>query len=113
MYADSFDPLKRKAFPTLLNRAPMNNRTLRETSRFIYDVDRNYTQFSTTGAFLSYVLSPEGAKLMEETYGFNGDNDYMQTINPASYRKYLKEKYYDLDPSSHHDNNRPRKGLSR
>ena len=69
----------------------MNNRTLEETAEFIFDVTRNYNQFSTAGTCLSSELSPEGAKLIEETYGFNGDNAYMQAINPDSYRKYLKE----------------------
>ena len=110
VYADSFDSLKPKAFSTLMNRAPMNNRTLQETAEFIYDAARNYTQFSTAGAFLSYELSPEGAKLMEETYGFNGHNDYMQTINPASYRKYLEKKYHVIAGS--YDNIRPKKGMS-
>lgn len=110
VYADSFDSLKPKAFPTLMDRAPMNNSTLEETVEFIYDAARNYTQFSTAGAFLSYELSPEGAKLIEETYGFNGHNDYMQAINLDSYRKYLEKKYYVISES--YDYVRPKKGMS-
>ena len=110
VYADSFDSLKPKVFPTLMNRAPMNTKTLQETAEFIYDAARNYTQFSTAGTFLSYELSPEGAKLIEETYGFNGQNDYMQAINPDSYRKYLEKKYFVISES--YDNVRPKKGMS-
>ena len=110
VYADSFDPLKAKAFPTLLNRVPMNNKTLEETAEFIYDDARNYTQFSTAETFLSYELSPEGARLMEEKYGFLGD--YMQAINPLSYRKYLEEKYHDLSQGSQDDSTRPKRGMS-
>ena len=90
MFADSFDSLKSKAFPTLRNRVPMNNKTLEKTAKFIFDPARNYTQFSTAETFLSYELSPEGAKLMADTYGFMGD--YLQTINPLSYRTYLENK---------------------
>ena len=84
----------------------MNNKTLEKTAEFIYDDARNYTQFSTAETFLSYELSPEGARLMEDTYGFLGD--YMQAINPLSYRTYLKEKLFE--PA--HENRRPKKGMS-
>ena len=54
--------------------------------------ERNFTQFSTPETFLSYELSPEGTKLMAEKFGFKGD--YMQAINPMSYRTYLEKEYY-------------------
>ena len=107
MYADSFDSLKSKAFPTLKDRFPMNNRTLKQTARFIYDDVRNHTQFSTAETFLSYELSPEGAKLMKEKYGFLGD--YMQAINPLSYRKYLKKKDFVISAGKSF---RPKTGMS-
>ncbi|XP_078354103.1 uncharacterized protein LOC144638735 [Oculina patagonica] len=110
VYADSCDYLKPKAFPTLLNRAPMNNNTLERIAEFIFDDARNYSQFSTAGTFLSYELSPEGAKLMEDTYGFQGDNDYMQAINPLSYREYLEKKILVISESQ--DDRRPKKGMS-
>ncbi|KAL9951507.1 hypothetical protein ACROYT_G044177 [Oculina patagonica] len=93
-----------------MDRTPMNNKTLEETAEFIYDVARNYSQFSTAGKFLSYELSPEGAKLMQDTYGFKDDNDYMQAINPASYREYLRKKLLDLYYYAY--NIRPKKGMS-
>ena len=108
MFADSFDSLKSKAFPTLLDRVPMNNQNLADTAMFIYDDARNYTQFSTAETFLSYELSPEGAKLMEDTYGFMGN--YMQVINPLSYRKYLENK--DAVTYTRTDDIRPKKGMS-
>ncbi|KAL9951517.1 hypothetical protein ACROYT_G044192 [Oculina patagonica] len=108
VYADSFDSLKPKAFPTLMDRAPMNNKTLEKTAEFIYDDARNYTQFSTAETFLSYELSPEGTKLMEDTYGFLGD--YMQAINPLSYREYLKKKIHVI--GEREDDLRPLKGMS-
>ena len=108
MFADRFDALKSKAFPTLLNRVPMNTKTLKETAMFIYDPARNYTPFSTAETFLAYELSPEGAKLMEETYGFMGD--YLRTINPLSYRTYLEKK--DFVISSRIDDRRPKTGMS-
>ena len=86
----------------------MNNKTLEETAEFIYDPARNYTPFSTAETFLAYELSPEGAKLMEETYGFMGD--YLQTINPLSYRTYLEKKYFVI--SSRSDDSRPKTGMS-
>ena len=88
----------------------MNTKTLEETAEFIFDAARNYTQFSTAETFLSYELSQEGAKLMENKYGFKGD--YMQAITPLSYRTYLEEKWWDLDLSAHGDNGRPKKGMS-
>ena len=108
MYAVNFDSLKPKAFPTLKDRAPMNNKTLEDTAVFIYDDARNYTQFSTAETFLSYELSPEGARLMEDNYGFLGD--YMQAINPLSYRKYLKKRKVVIAESN--DDHRPKKGMS-
>ena len=108
MFADSFDSLKSKAFPTLRNRVPMNNKTLDETAEFIFDHARNYTQFSTAETFLSYELSPEGAKLMADTYGFMGD--YLQTINPLSYRTHLKQKNYVAH--SRDEDSRPKRGMS-
>ena len=91
-YASSFDDLKLKAFPTLRDHAPLNNKTLTETAAFISMNERNFTQFSTPETFLSYELSPEGTKLMAEKFGFKGD--YMQAINPMSYRTYLEKEYY-------------------
>ena len=108
MFADSFDSLKSKAFPTLLNRVPMNNKTLEETAEFVYDSARNYTPFSTAETFLSYELSPEGTKLMADTYGFMGD--YLQTINPLSYRTYLQKK--DIVISERREDRRPKTGMS-
>ena len=108
VFADSFDSLKSKAFPTLLDRVPMNNKTLDETAVFIYETATNYTQFSTAETFLSYELSPEGAKLIEKTYGFMGD--YMQVINPLSYRTYLKKKDEVMHTRS--DDSRPMNGMS-
>lgn len=84
----------------------MNNKTLEQTARFIYDDVRNHTQFSTAETFLSYELSPEGAKLMKEKYGFLGD--YMQSINTHSYRQYLKK----TDFVSAGKSLRPKKGMS-
>ena len=107
MFAKSFDSLKLKAFPTLLNRVPMNE-ILEKTAEFIYDAARNYTQFSTAETFLSYELSPEGAKLMEDTYGLMGD--YMQAINQLSYRTYLQNKDHVI--SSRNEDTRPRTGMS-
>ena len=88
----------------------MDTKKLRETAEFIYDDARNYTQFSTAETFLSYELSPEGARLMEDKYGFLGD--YMQAINPLSYRKYLEEKYHDSAQGSQDDSTRPKRGMS-
>ena len=107
MYADNFDSLKSMAFPTLKNRFPMNNRTLEETARYIYDDVRNHTQFSTADTFLSDELSPEGAKLMKEKYGFLGD--YMTSINTLSYTKYLKKKDFVVSGGNSF---RPKKGMS-
>ena len=109
-FANSFDDLKFKAFPTLRHRAPLNNKTLTETAAFIYNNQRNFTQFSTAETFLSYELSPEGTKLMAEKFGFKGD--YMQAINPMSYRTYLKKEEYVTSASA--DAKRPpnSKGMS-
>lgn len=104
-YADSFDELKLKAFPTLRDRAPLNNKTLRETAFLISNNERNFTQFSTAETFLSYELSPEGAKLMSENFGIKGD--YMQAINPRSYRTHLGKEYYVNDDSVLEDTRRP------
>ena len=90
--ASSFDDLKLKAFPTLRDHTPLNNKTLTETAAFISMNERNFTQFSTAETFLSYGLSPEGTKLMAEKFGFKGD--YMQAINPMCYRTYLEKEYY-------------------
>ena len=106
MFTDSFDSLKSKAFPTLPNRFP-TNKTLEQTARFIYDDVRNYTQFSTADFFLSHELSPEGAKLMTEKYGFLGD--YMLAINTHSYRKYLKKKDFVMSAGK---SLRPKNGMS-
>ena len=106
VFADSFDSLKSKAFPTLMDRFPTNNKTLEQTARYIYDDVRNYTQFSAVDRFLSDELSPEGAKLMEEKYGFFF---YMQDINPHSYRKYLKKKDFVVSAGK---SLRPKKGMS-
>lgn len=85
----------------------MKNRTLEQTARFIYDDVRNHTQFSTAETFLSNELSPEGAKLMKEKYGFLGD--YMQSINTLSYRKYLKKKDFVESAGKSY---RPQNGMS-
>ena len=105
-YANSFDELKLKAFPTLRDRAPLNNKTLMETAAIIYDDQRNFTQFSTAETFLSYELSPEGTKLMADKFGFKGD--YMQDINPMSYRTYLENEHHVTSSET----NRPPKGMS-
>ena len=97
-YANSFDDLKLKAFPTLRDHAPLNNKTLTETAAFVHNNQRNFTQFSTAETFLFYELSPEGTKLMAEKFGFKGD--YMQAINPMSYRTYLQEELHATSPSS-------------
>lgn len=86
----------------------MNNKTLEETAEFVYDSARNYTPFSTAETFLSYELSPEGTKLMADTYGFMGD--YLQTINPLSYRTYLQKK--DIVISERREDRRPKTGMS-
>ena len=85
----------------------MNNRTLEETARYIYDDVRNHTQFSTADTFLSDELSPEGAKLMKEKYGFLGDS--MISINTLSYRKYLKKKDFVVSAGKSF---RPKKGMT-
>ena len=97
--ANSFDDLKLKAFPTLRDREPLNNKTLRETAHFIFSNQRNFTQFSTAETFLSYELSPEGTKLMAENFGFKGDC-YIQSINPMSYKTYPEKEYYVSSLSS-------------
>ena len=86
----------------------MNNKTLEKTAEFVYDSARNYTPFSTAETFLSYELSPEGTKLMADTYGFMGD--YLQTINPLSYRTYLQKK--DIVISERREDRRPKTGMS-
>lgn len=86
----------------------MNNKTLEETAEFVYDSARNYTPFSTAETFLSYELSPEGTKLMADTYGFMGD--YLQTINSLSYRTYLQKK--DIVISERREDRRPKTGMS-
>ena len=91
-YANSFDDLKLKAFPTLRDHALLNNKTLTETAAFVHNNQRNFTQFSTAETFLFYELSPEGTKLMAEKFGFKGD--YMQAINPMSYKTYLEKEYH-------------------
>ena len=79
MYADSFDSLKPKAFPTLLNQAQMNKTNLLETAaKYVVDAGTNYRPFSTADTYLSNTLSPERAELMENAFGFKGD--YMQKI---------------------------------
>ena len=105
-YANSFDELKLKAFPTLRDHAPLNNKTLMKTAAFIYNNQRNFTQFSTAETFLSYELSPEGTKLMADKFGFKGD--YMQDINPMSYRTYLENEHHVTSSET----NRPPKGMS-
>ena len=109
-YANSFDELKLKAFPTLRDRAPLNNKTLMETAAFIYNYQRNFTQFSTAETFLSYELSPEGTKLMAENFGFKGD--YMQAINPMSYTTYLKKEEHVTSTSSEAKRPPNSKGMS-
>ena len=105
-FANSFDDLKLNAFPTLRDRAPLRNQTLMETAAFIYNNQRNFTQFSTAETFLSYELSPEGTKLMADKFGFKGD--YMQDINPMSYRTYLENEHHVTSSET----NRPPKGMS-
>ena len=91
VYANSFDSLKSKAYPSLLDRPPTNNSTVVKTAEII--ANRGTNEFSTARKFLSSCLSPAGAKLMEGTYGFTGG--YMQAINPKSYQTYLKEAVAD------------------
>ena len=88
----------------------MNNNTLEETAEFVYDSARNYTPFSTAETFLSYELSPEGTKLMADAYGFMGD--YLQTINPLSYREYLEKLDFVIHEGSRSDDRRPKTGMS-
>ncbi|KAJ7372521.1 hypothetical protein OS493_019030 [Desmophyllum pertusum] len=83
------------------------NKTISDTAKFDV-VESNYSQFSTADTFLSNELSPEGAELMENAYGFKGD--YMQKINPFSYRTYLEKKLHVLQ--NHGDNGRPLKGMN-
>ena len=109
-FANSFDDLKLNAFPTLRDRAPLRNQTLMETAAFIYNNQRNFTQFSTAETFLSYELSPEGTKLMAENFGFKGD--YMQAINPMSYTTYLKKEGHVTSTSSEAKRPPNSKGMS-
>ena len=104
MYARDFDSLELKAFPTLSDNSLMNNMTVQKTAEDLKN--KNANNFSTAGTFLSGYLSPEGAKLMEEVYGFKGG--YMQAINPKSYKKYLKETF----DQNNEDNDRPPRGMS-
>lgn len=107
MYTDSFDSLRKsKAFPTLKDLSPTNNNTVKKIAELVDG--RNASEFSTAGTFLSSCLSPEGAKLMEDAYGFKGG--YMEAINPDSFKKYLKETLIDEDSRS--DDFRPVKGMS-
>lgn len=106
-YASSFDSLKPKAFPTLPDRAP-TNKTTADIVKFISSNKRNYTQFSTAETFLSYELTPEGTKFIADAFGFKGD--YMQEINPDSYRTYLEHQEYLTNNNG--DDARPTKGMS-
>lgn len=106
VHADSFDALKSKAFPSLLDRPPLNNYTVKQTAQFL--VRRNTSDFSTAGAFLSSYLTPEGAKLMEEAYGFNGN--YKQVINPESFKTYLGEMIQLVQLREY--DSRPTRGMS-
>jgi len=84
-----------------------DNKTLVQTARFIYDDVRNHKQFPTAESFLFDELSPEGAKLMTEKYGFSGG--YMSEINTHSYREYLKKKDFVMSAGK---SLRPKKGMS-
>ena len=107
VYKHRFDSLRKsQAFPTLRDLSPTNNNTVKEIAKLVDG--RNASEFSTAGTFLSSYLSPEGAKLMEDAYGFKGG--YMEAINPDSYKKYLKEALWDEESRS--DDFRPAKGMS-
>lgn len=106
VFADDFDTLKSKAFPALLNHAIMNNKTVADTAELVKN--KNANEFPTAGSLLSIYLSLEGAKLMEDVYGFKGG--YMEAINPKSYKTYLEETLYD-DKSKSEDV-RPASGMS-
>ena len=109
VYEDDFDSLKSKAFPTVSNRPPFNTKKIQEIAEDIsYESENMLNKFSTAGSFLSDYLSPEGAKLMEEVYGFEGG--YMQTTNPKSYATYLGER---VNQEKEKDNDeRPTRGMS-
>ena len=106
MHADSFDVLKSKAFPSLFDHPPLNNNTIEKAAQCLFQ--SNTDDFATAGAFLSSHLTPEGAKLIEEAYGFNGGNG--QAINPESFKEYLKETV-NLIQSRDYDS-RPIRGMS-
>ena len=105
VYAKDFDSLELKAFPTLSDNPLMSNATIQKTARDLQN--KNANNFSTAGTFLSGYLSPEGAKLMEDVYGFKGG--YMEAINPKSYKKYLGER---VDEDAVEDDDRPPRGMS-
>ena len=105
VYAKDFDSLELKAFPTLSDNPLMSNATIKNTAKGLQN--KNANNFSTAGTFLSGYLSPEGAKLMEDVYGFKGG--YMQAINPKSYKKYLEETVAE---DAIDDDDRPPRGMS-
>lgn len=106
IYADTFDSLKKDAFPSLSNHTLISNDTL--DSVMTHVISKNASDFTTAGTFLSGYLSPEGAKLMEDAYGFKGG--YMEEINPESYKTYLRGLKTVQDGS--HENSRPYRGMS-
>jgi len=106
VHADSFNSLKSKAFPTLLDHPPMNESSVEQTAALVKN--RKADDFSTAGTFLSDYLTPEGAKLMQDAYGFKGD--YMEAINPESYKKYLDQTL--LLEQAKTDDVRPTNGMS-
>lgn len=105
MHARDFDSLELKAFPTLSDNSLMNSTTVQKTAEDLKN--KNANNFSTAGTFLSGYLSPEGAKLMEEVYGFKGG--YMQAINPKSYKTHLEET---VNEDKIDDDDRPPRGMS-
>ena len=109
VYEEDFDSLKSKAFPTVSNRPPFNTTTIQKIAEDIsFESENKLNKFSTAGSFLSNYLSPEGAELMEEIYGFEGG--YMQTINPKSYTTYIGER---VEQEKVMDNDeRPTRGMS-
>ena len=109
VYEDDFESLKTKAFPTLADRPRFNTSTIQQIAKDIsFQNEDKLKNFFTAGVFLSDYLSPDGAKLMEDVYGFKGG--YMQTINPTSYKEYLGEK---VEQEKEKENDlRPARGMS-
>ena len=103
VFADDFNKLKQKAFPTL-NRSDTVETMADDVSK------ANSSLYSTAGAFLSFYLSPEGRELLEDTYGLKLE-DRLYNVNPDSYKKYLEQKRSDEKEKG--DDRRPDEGLSK